>query len=154
VGGEAVKFTATTDTHVENFHQNGGTGAGLIFWECVRPRTLGTRVTNTMADGLHFANCLDWNASYHYAENTGDDGFASVNYLSGPDNNGGHGTHIAVRNSKARGIAIAESSDVTVGHFLIDGTEAAGVRVQQDSGFGRRTLYVPAPSMADVAKDY
>ena len=131
-------FENTSDTYVEGADLDGSAGAGMLFWRCDSPRVVRASIRNTMADGLHYANCRDGSASDVVTDNSGDDGVAFVNYASGPDSKGGRAENIVVKRSHSRGIAVVGQSDVTVDGFDIDGTAVTGVYVAQENSFRTR----------------
>jgi hypothetical protein len=88
---------------------------------------VGAVISNTMADGLHFANCQDGRADHVTTTNTGDDGVSFVNYVTGPDNTGGLATNISVTQSKSRGVAVVGQSGVTVRDATVDTTVGHGL---------------------------
>ncbi|MBA2693695.1 MAG: twin-arginine translocation signal domain-containing protein, partial [Rubrobacter sp.] len=106
---ECFAFHYLDNILVEDAYIDGSTSVGLLFYGCVEPKVYGARILNTMADGLHFADCQDSRAENIYTENTGDDGLAFINYAepAKPDGSaysGGYATNITVKDSKARGI--------------------------------------------------
>lgn len=138
---ECIVFLNTTDTTLENVNINGSASSGLLFYESIRPRVYGAMITNTQADGLHFANCQDAEARNISTENTGDDGLAFVNYADGPANTGGYATNIFIKNSEARGIAVVGQSDVIIDGFVVDQTSVSGLICCHDEYYVTR---VPA----------
>jgi hypothetical protein len=93
---------------------------------------------DSLADGLHFANCQDPQVTNLTTLNTGDDGLAFVNYAIYPNNSGGLAQNIKVQNSKARGITVMGQSNVMVSEFQIQTTSGSGVLVAQDLAFNTR----------------
>lgn len=142
---ECIEFRGTTDTAVRHVDIDGSAAAGLLFSRCFRPLVAGGIIKNTMADGLHFANCRDARADAITAENTGDDGVAFLNYDGAPDVrpdlSGGTATNITVRNAGTRGITVIGQRDVTIDGFVVDGTHYSGVLVAYEEAYRTR---VPA----------
>lgn len=141
---DCIAFLFSTDTLIKGADINGSAGAGLLFYQCVRPSVLGTTIRNTMADGLHFANCQDGTADTIRTVYTGDDGLAFVNYDDGPDNFGGQATDVTVIDSGARGITVVGQRGVTVDGFEVNATFASGILAAQDNSFNTR---VPADTL-------
>jgi hypothetical protein len=96
---------------------------------------------NSLADGLHFANCQDAQVTNLTAMNTGDDALAFLNYAQYPNKTGGTAQNINITNSYSRGIAVMGQSNVTVTGFQIRNTASSGVLVAQDPAYNTR---VPA----------
>jgi hypothetical protein len=132
IAQEAIQFIFTTDTLVSNVQSKNGPSAGLLFWQCIRPKVVNATVTSTRADGLHFANCQDPQVFNYTGTDTGDDGLAFLNYKSGPPNSGGYAQNITIRRSKSRGITVIGQSDVTVSGFFVDGTASSGLLCGED----------------------
>ncbi len=130
---ECMTFTSMIDTEVRNTFVDGSASVGLLFWLCVRPAVLSAEIINTMADGLHFANCQDARAEDISTNNTGDDGLAFIDYEDGRRYTGGYAKNITVRDSKARGIAVVGQSGVVIDGFEIDGTNASGLMCAHDA---------------------
>lgn len=124
---ETVIFDQCTDPYLENVRIAGSASVGVMFWRCVRPSIVAALTTDTMAEGVHFANCQDGFADHVTVLNCGDDGLAFVNYADLDDNTGGLATNISVTNSKSRGIAIVGQSGVTVRDVRIDTTVGHGL---------------------------
>lgn len=135
---ECVLFENTTDTYLEDGNILGSAAAGVLFWNCTRPRVLRLTVKQTRADGLHFANCQDARVDYLWTEDTGDDGLAFLNYASNPDYFGGIANNISVKRSKARGITVVGQRNVTVTTFTIEDTAVSGLYVAQEASYNTR----------------
>jgi hypothetical protein len=131
---ECVIISNTTDTTVEGVEINGSAAAGLLFWECVRPRVEEATIRSTMADGLHFANCQFAIVTLLRTSDTGDDGLAFLDY-GGQPLHGGYAADVEVRNSGARGISVVGQSEVEISNFLVDGTWAAGLYVAHEDSW-------------------
>lgn len=142
----ALTFDNTSDTMVEDTQIYGSPGAGVIFFKSIRPSVYGAVIKGTMADGLHFANCQNGKADDIFAENTGDDGLAFVNYNNegDPDHSGGYATNITVKDGKGRGITVIGQSGVTIDGFTVDGTSFSGLMGAYDEFFNTR---VPANAL-------
>src|SRR5262249_1968993 len=96
-------------------------------------------VVNSLADGVHFANCQNAQITSLTTENTGDDGLAFTNTASDSHNyTGGLATDIAIHNSKARGIAVAGQSDVIISGFIVDTTSSSGIICLEDTAYNTR----------------
>lgn len=135
---ECVLFDGTTDTYVQDGNILGSAAAGLLCWNCIRPKVLRLTVKQTCADGLHFANCQDARVDYLWTEDTGDDGLAFLNYASAPDRSGGIANNIDVRRSKARGITVVGQRNVAVSTFAIADTATSGLYVAHEGSFNTR----------------
>ncbi len=140
VDGTCVEFSKTKNTLVQDADIYGSAGAGLLFWQCEYPKVVGATIRKTMADGLHFANCLLGEAHDVSTDGTGDDGLAFVNYTGEhanaavpyPDNRGGYAKNVHVKNGGARGITVIGQSGVTLDGFVVDNTYSCGLLVEQD----------------------
>ncbi len=138
------EWEGTTDTLVEAARVDGSQAAGLGFVSskltdtvvkrCVRPVVRDAIVENTMADGIHVANCQDAEVADSHTSNTGDDGIAFLNFSDRPDLSGGYAHDVTVTKSRARGIAVAGQRDVTIGRFQVgtnqptpDGSSVSGL---------------------------
>jgi hypothetical protein len=129
---EEIKFyntvnTVLTDTVVEN-----SPAAGILFFNSINPTVTNAKVMNSLADGLNFSNCRDARVTNLVTQNTGDDGLAFVNYTAYPNLTGGLARDVTITNSRARGIAVAGQSNVSVIGFKIQNTSSSGVLVAQD----------------------
>jgi hypothetical protein len=131
---ECVMFDASVDTYLERTRIDGSAAAGLLFWQCVRPMAVDAVIRNTMADGLHFANCQDGRADHVTTSDTGDDGVAFINYATNldqtrtyPNYTGGLATNLSITRSKSRGVAVGGQSGVTVRDVTIDSTVGHGI---------------------------
>jgi hypothetical protein len=133
-----VEIRNTLDTVVQNVSVDGSAAGGLLFGGCVRPSVWGATITNTMADGLHFANCQDARADDVLTEDTGDDGLAFLNYGAGPDRYGGLATKVRVRRSGTRGIAVVGQRDVLVREFSVEGTACSGLYCAYEAAYSTR----------------
>jgi polygalacturonase len=129
---EEIKFSGTTNTVLENARVENSPAAGILFYDAVNPNVTNVTVVNSLADGLNFSNCENARVTNLVTQNTGDDGLAFVNYSAFPNLTGGLAQNVDVTNSKARGIAIAGQSNVTVNGFKIRNTSSSGVLVAQD----------------------
>jgi polygalacturonase len=129
---EQLKFSNTTNTILIDTIVEHSPAAGIIFYNSINPTVTNATVLNSLADGLNFSNCQNARVTNLLTENTGDDGLAFVNYSEYPNLVGGLAQGIVVTNSKARGIAIAGQSNVTVNGFQIQNTSSSGVLVAQD----------------------
>lgn len=135
---ECVAFDRSEDTYIENVRIDGSAAAGLLFWQCVRPMVVDAVITNTMADGLHFANCQDGRADHITTADTGDDGVAFVNYAQHPNNTGGLATNVSVTRSRARGVAVVGQSGVTVRDVVVRETVGHGLYCAQEPNWNTR----------------
>jgi hypothetical protein len=122
---EAIKFQGSRDTYLEDVRIDGSAAAGLVFYNCIRPMVSGAFITNTMADGLFFANCQDGRADHAAMMDTGN-GISFVNYNWGPEYSGGLATNITVTRSLSRGIAVVGQRGVTFRDVSIDTTAGHG----------------------------
>jgi hypothetical protein len=138
---ECLLFENSVDTHVEHLRIEGSAAAGLLFYRCVRPTVVGAVITDTMADGLHFANCRGVRADRITTVDTGDDGVAFYNSADGPDETGAFATHISVTNSMSRGIAVTGQSGVTVCGITVDNTVGHGLYCAYEAAW---TTRIPA----------
>lgn len=130
----AITFEDAVDPVVRNITVTGSTAGGLVFWGCVRPVVEIAHIKDTMADGVHFGTCKDGRANKVYTDNTGDDGLAFVNY-GDPSMTGGTATNIEVVRSKARGITVVGQSGVTIDHFGVNWSRAAGILCGYDAKY-------------------
>jgi hypothetical protein len=135
---ECLTFDQSSDTHLGNVRIDGSAAAGLLFWRCIRPTVVGAIITNTMADGLHFANCQDGCAANVTTVDTGDDGVSFVNYASGPAHTGGLASNLSVTRSKSRGVAVVGQSGVTVRDVTVDTTVGHGLYCAQEPSWNTR----------------
>ncbi len=136
---EQLKFSDTTDTLLTHTVVKNSPAAGLLFFNCIRPKVIDAQVIGSLADGLHFANCQDAEVDQLRTENTGDDGLAFLNYSAYPNKTGGHARNVVVRNSRARGIAVVGQSRVLISDFTVENTAASGILCDRDTTFRTRT---------------
>jgi polygalacturonase len=129
---EEIKFSGTTNTVLNNAFVENSPAAGILFYNSVNPNVTSATILNSLADGLNFSNCENARVTNLVTQNTGDDGLAFVNYSAFPNLTGGFAQNIVVTNSKARGIAVAGQSNVTVDGFQIRNTSSSGILVDQD----------------------
>jgi hypothetical protein len=144
---ECVLFDKTTDTFLEHTRIDGSAAAGLLFWQCIRPTVFDAVITDTMADGLHFANCQDGRADHIVTDNTGDDGVAFINYVTvprsdppveAPNHTGGLATNLLISRSRARGVCVGGQSGVTVRDAVIQDTASPGLLCEGKGGWNVR----------------
>lgn len=135
---ECLHFTQTTDTLIQDAVVNGSAAAGILFGKSVRPTVTNATISNTRADGLHFAGCGDVRVSSLRTNRTGDDGLAFLDY-GGATLHGGYATDIEIRDSGARGISVVGQRDVEISDFLVDGTWAAGLYVAHELSYSTGT---------------
>jgi len=135
---ECVTILYTQDTYLENVRIDGSAAAGLLFWQCVRPTVVGALITNTMADGLNFTNCQDGRADHITTVDTGDDGVAFGNIVTGPAYTGGLATNISVTRSKSRGVAVVGQSGVTVRDVTVHTTVGHGLYCAYEANWNTR----------------
>lgn len=135
---EQIKFSSTVDTILNDTFVTYSPAAGILFYDSLRPKVTNATIQDSLADGLHFANCQDSQAFNITTLNTGDDGLAFVNYAAYPDRTGGLASNITVRNSGSRGIAVVGQSDVVIAGFLVDGTSSSGLLCAQDTSYATR----------------
>ncbi len=135
---ECVTFTYTNDTEIRDADVDGAAASGLLFWHCIRPSVSRTTIKDTMADGLHFANCQDARADDIRTSNTGDDALVFLNYADSKDYSGGYATNITVEDSMSRGIAVIGQDDVTIDGFSVDRTNSSGLLCSHDAYWGSR----------------
>lgn len=135
---EEIKFSGTANTVLTDTVVQNSPAAGILFYDSVNPIVKNATVINSLADGLNFSNCQNAQVTNLLTKNTGDDGLAFVNYTRYPDLIGGLAQNIVITNSKARGIAVAGQSNVTVNGFQIQNTSSSGVLVAQDAFNGTR----------------
>ncbi|GIJ48017.1 hypothetical protein Val02_49030 [Virgisporangium aliadipatigenens] len=133
-----ITFDNAISPTVRRLNVRGSTGGGLVFWVCRTPSVDDAVVADTMADGVHFANCQDGYGNNIRCKNTGDDGISFVSYTGGPANTGGLLTNSSVTDSRTRGITVIGQSDVTVDHFGVNWSAVAGLLVDRD-GYADRT---------------
>jgi polygalacturonase len=129
---EEIKFSGTTNTVLKNAMVENSPAAGILFYDAVNPYVTNLTVINSLADGLNFSNCENARVTNLLTRNTGDDGLAFVNYSAYPNLTGGLAENVVVTDSKARGIAVAGQSNVTVNGFQIRNTSSSGLLVTQD----------------------
>jgi hypothetical protein len=130
---EELKFSRTSDTILTDTVVENSPAAGILFYGSTNPSVTNATVLNSLADGLNFSNCQDARVTHLLTYNTGDDGLAFVNYDDSPNLVGGVAEDIVINNSKARGIAIAGQSNVTVNGFHIQNTSSSGLLVAKDT---------------------
>jgi hypothetical protein len=135
---ECVTILYTQDTYVEDVRIDGSAAAGLLFWQCVRPTVVGALITNTMADGLNFTNCQDGRADRVTTVDTGDDGVAFGNIVTGPEYTGGLATNLSVTRSRSRGVAVVGQSGVTVRDVTVDTTVGHGLYCAYEANWNTR----------------
>lgn len=148
---EEIKFSRTINTVLTDAVVQNSPAAGILFYGSVNPMVTGATVLDSKADGLNFSNCQNARVVNLRTQNTGDDGLAFVNYARYPDLVGGSAHNITIVDSKARGIAIAGQSAVTVDGFEIHNTASSGVLVAQDTANGTR---IPANVRAENGSVY
>jgi hypothetical protein len=131
---DAIDCTTDTNYVVKHIRVNGSPGVGLLFNLAINPQVSDIVIQNTEADGCSFYSCQNAqinNLNTHY---TGDDGIAFFNNLSNIQNfNGATATNIIINNSKARGICVLGTSNVSISNFTIDSTSASGLYVAMES---------------------
>jgi len=130
---EEIKFSRTMNTVLSDTVVQNSPAAGILFYGSFNPNVTNATVVNSLADGLNFSNCQNARVTNLVTKNTGDDGLAFVNYTQFPNLIGGLAQNIVITNSKARGIAVAGQSNVTVNGFQIRSTSSSGVLVAQDT---------------------
>ncbi len=135
---EEIKFSDTINTVLTDAVVQNSPAAGILFYNSINPSVTNATVLNSLADGLNFSNCQNPRVTNLLTQNTGDDGLAFVNYAAFPNLTGGLAQNIVINNSKARGIAVAGQSDVTVNGFQIRNTSSSGVLVAQDTASNTR----------------
>jgi len=135
---EEIKFSGTVNTVLTDTVIRDSPAAGILFYDSINPSVTNAKVFNSLADGLNFSNCQNARVTNLLTDNTGDDGLAFVNYASFPNLTGGLAENVVVANSKARGIAVAGQSNVTVNGFQIQNTSSSGVLVAQDTASNTR----------------
>jgi polygalacturonase len=135
---EEIKFSGTVNTVLMDAVVQNSPAAGILFYGSINPNVVNATVINSLADGLNFSNCQNAQVTKLVTRNTGDDGLAFVNYTRYPNLIGGLAQNIVITNSKARGIAVAGQSNVTVNGFQIHNTSSSGVLVAQDTFNGTR----------------
>jgi polygalacturonase len=135
---EEIKFSGTTNTVLTGTVVQNSPAAGILFYDSVNPNVTNATVINSLADGLNFSNCQNAQVTDLRTQNTGDDGLAFVSYTRYPNLIGGLAQNIVITNSRARGIAVAGQSNVTVNEFQIHNTSSSGVLVAQDTFNGTR----------------
>jgi polygalacturonase len=129
---EEIKFDGTVNTVLTDTIVENSPAAGILFFDCINPTVTNAKVMNSLADGLNFSNCRDARVTNLVTQNTGDDGLAFVNYTEYPNLTGGLARNITITNSRARGIAVAGQSNVSVAEFKIQNTSSSGILVAQD----------------------
>jgi Right handed beta helix region len=135
---EEIKFSGTTGTILTNVTVENSPAAGILFYDSVNPSVTNATVLNSLADGLNFSNCQNARVVNLLTQNTGDDGLSFINYAQYPDLIGGLAQNVTVINSRARGIAVAGQSNITVSGFQIQNTSSSGVLVAQDAAHDTR----------------
>ena len=135
---EQLKFSDTIDTVLSDTVVEHSPAAGILFYNCVRPRVFHATVLHSLADGLHFANCQDAEVADLTTSDTGDDGLAFLNYARYPDKQGGRASNIHVLNSHTRGITVVGQSHVTISDFTINNTCVSGILCARDRSFDTR----------------
>jgi hypothetical protein len=135
---ECLHFIQTTDTLIQDAVVNGSAAAGILFGRSIRPTVRNATISNSRADGLHFANCGEVRVSVLRTNRTGDDGLAFLDY-GGTSLHGGYATDIEVRDSGARGISVVGQRDVEISDFLVDGTRGAGLYVARELSYDTAT---------------
>jgi hypothetical protein len=148
---EELKFSRTTNTVLTDTVVQNSPAAGILFQNSINPNVTNATVLNSLADGLNFSNCQNARVTNLLTQNTGDDGLAFVSYTQEPNLVGGLAQRIVITNSKARGIAIAGQSDVTVNGFQIHNTSSSGVLVAQDTANHTR---IPANVLVENGSIY
>jgi Right handed beta helix region len=148
---EELKFLGTMNTVLSDTVVQNSPAAGILFQNSINPKVTNATVLNSLADGLNFSNCQNARVSNLRTQNTGDDGLAFVSYTQEPNLVGGLAQNIEVTNSKARGIAIAGQSDITINGFQIHNTSSSGVLVAQDTAYHTR---VPANVLVENGSIY
>jgi hypothetical protein len=148
---EELKFSGTTNLVLIDTVVQNSPAAGILFQNSINPTVTNATVLDSLADGLNFSNCQNARVTNLRTQNTGDDGLAFVSYTQEPNLAGGLAQSITITNSKARGIAIAGQSDVTVNGFQIHNTSSSGVLVAQDTANHTR---VPANVLVENGSIY
>ena len=144
---ECLKFDLHGDVQVLNPRINGSAAAGILFYRSKNPVVRDAIVRDTMADGIHFANCQNAHAYDCTTLRTGDDGLAFVNYADSPAFTGGYANNISVTDSNARGITVVGQSGVVIENFRIENTDASGLLIARDASYKTRV-----PSNVTVRK--
>lgn len=135
---ECLKFDLHDDVRVLSPRINGSASAGILFYRSKNPVVRDAIVRDTMADGIHFANCQDAHAYDCTTLRTGDDGLAFVNYADSPAFTGGYANNISVTDSNARGITVVGQSRVVIENFQIKNTNSSGLLVASDASYNTR----------------
>ena len=144
---ECLMFDLHDDVRVLSPRINGSAAAGILFYRSKSPVVRDAVVRDTMADGIHFANCQDAHAYDCTTLRTGDDGLAFVNYADSPAFKGGYASNISVTDSDTRGITVVGQSNVTIENFEIENTDASGLMIVRDASYNTR-----APSDVVIRK--
>jgi nitrous oxidase accessory protein NosD len=117
---------------------SGTAAAGIMLRGCEDVLVSGNRIEGTLADGIHVTErCRHVVISGNRLVRTGDDGIGLVGYQK----DGGPVRNVAVvgnavRDGKARGISCLGAHHVAISGNVVDGTDAAGVYVAQEGGYG------------------
>ena len=135
---ECLKFDLHNDVQVLSPRINGSASAGILFYRSKSPVVRDAIVRDTMADGIHFANCQNARAYDCTTLRTGDDGLAFVNYADSPAFTGGYANNVSVTDSNARGITVVGQSSVTIENFQIENTNSSGLLVARDASYNTR----------------
>jgi hypothetical protein len=106
--------------------------AGVIMMGVSNITVTGMRITNTMADGLHFNACRIGKVSDYVATNTGDDALALVTYYSASG-----GFDNASQTFSLPQLTDWSDADFTISNISVSGSHANGVRL---AGVNRTTL--------------
>ncbi len=131
-------WTGGTDLFIRDIVVDNSPGAGILITSVVRPKVINATVSNTLADGLAFANCTEAQLTSLTTANTRDNALAFYDYAALAEGAGGMISNVHVYQSYAHGIAVVGTSDVTVSGFVIDTTRGSAVFSGQDPTYATR----------------
>jgi len=124
-----IYFAESSDVHIENTRVENVAGSGITFWRVQDGIVRNNFVKKSWADGFHITGASsNFVVSNNRAEDTGDDGFASIGYGSAINRNMEFTDNVAIR-PMASGV----SSEGTIGHRILRNrivdSDSAGIRV-------------------------
>lgn len=115
-----------------------GAGAGIVIIRGDGLRASNIIVENTLADGFDLFNANNFDISSVYVDGVGDDPFAVIDFLDGPQITRGLARGINVKNSNTRGITMPGPTGVILDGFTIEETQGSGLLIAQDASNGTR----------------
>ena len=135
---DAISMVQATNYVVSNVTVDGADGVGIYAERSGPGRTTNSRVSNTLADGIHHTNSShDIYVGGNTVRNAGDDMIAVVGYFK---NGYVAETNLLielndVQKTVARGISVVGGNNVTIRNNKISQTQMAGIYVCSESAY-------------------